>query len=476
VSAEERPRREVAHRVFAAEYNDATYTYRESDEERAPNYLVTPSGARVNRLFLVGVLTEVEAVGEEVLRARVVDPTGAFVVYAGQYQPDALAFFEDAAPPTFVAVTGKANTFQPDDSDRIFTSVRPESVTAVDAETRDRWVVGTAERTVDRMGLFATALDRDERGDSLRAVLTASDVAPSLAAGIPNALAEYGTTPAYLDALRGVAIDAVRVVAGDIEEVPPLDVAPDEGDGTATDLTVGATVPTLVDATEAPAAADRTVEEPAPDPGSVGETVGTDAGAGAPAEAEPAAEPGETVEREADTGGTGAGTSDPETGDAELYELDEDEREEVEAEYGVEFSSGEDIPDAGEADIETPTPDSDPDQEAADADSAAPDSGDEAADDNGAPDGEPDEAVAEGSEAADGEPDEAGGDDTEDLEDLVVERMRALADGGGADRSTLVEGIAEERDVDPAAVEDAIQAALMSGRCYESGEDELTPI
>ncbi|MFB6218843.1 MAG: hypothetical protein ABEH77_06640, partial [Halobacteriaceae archaeon] len=60
-------RREVARRVFAAEYDDADYSYSESDEERAPNYVVVPTGARVNRLFAVGVLTETEAVNEDVL-------------------------------------------------------------------------------------------------------------------------------------------------------------------------------------------------------------------------------------------------------------------------------------------------------------------------------------------------------------------------------------------------------------------------
>src|SRR6056297_3710147 len=67
--------REVAHRLFAAEYDEADFSYSESDEERAPNYVVTPTGARVNRLFVVGVLTEVEQVNEDVLRGRIVDPT-----------------------------------------------------------------------------------------------------------------------------------------------------------------------------------------------------------------------------------------------------------------------------------------------------------------------------------------------------------------------------------------------------------------
>ncbi|MDL0136951.1 hypothetical protein PNQ20_08805, partial [Halobacterium salinarum] len=137
----ERNRREVAYRLFAAEFDDADFSYAESDEERAPNYVVTPTGARVNRLFVVGVLTAVEAVNDDVVRARVVDPTGAFVVYAGQYQPEALAALEAAETPSFVAVTGKARTFEPDDADVVYTSVRPETVSEVDADTRDRWVV-----------------------------------------------------------------------------------------------------------------------------------------------------------------------------------------------------------------------------------------------------------------------------------------------------------------------------------------------
>ncbi len=221
--------REIAYRLFAAEYDDATLDHSESDEERAPNYVVTPTGARVNRLFAVGVLTEVESVNEDVLRARFVDPTGAFVAYAGQYQPDAVAFLENTGTPEFVALAGKARTFQPEDSDHIYTSVRPESVNAVDADTRDRWVVSAAEATLRRVATFADALAMDERGDDLREALTARGVDPSLASGISLAIDHYGTTTAYLDAVRGLAVDALEVVAGDREQVRSLDLAPDEG-------------------------------------------------------------------------------------------------------------------------------------------------------------------------------------------------------------------------------------------------------
>ena len=157
------PTRKVARRVFAGEFNDAGYTFKESDDERAPIYLLLPSGARANRVFVVGTLTEKEDIGEdsEYWRGRVVDPTGTFFVYAGQYQPDAAAMLRDLEPPAYVAIVGKPRTYEPEDSEEgdVLVSLRPESITVVDADTRDRWVVETAERTLDRIEAF------DEEGN-----------------------------------------------------------------------------------------------------------------------------------------------------------------------------------------------------------------------------------------------------------------------------------------------------------------------
>lgn len=65
MSSNEIPTREVARRVFAQEFNDAGYTFKESDDERAPVYLLLPTGESANRVFLVGTLTEKEDVGED---------------------------------------------------------------------------------------------------------------------------------------------------------------------------------------------------------------------------------------------------------------------------------------------------------------------------------------------------------------------------------------------------------------------------
>jgi RPA family protein len=532
-------RRETAQRLFAAEFEDATFSYSESEEERAPNYVVAPSGARVNRLFAVGVLTEVEPVSENVLRGRIVDPTGAFVTYAGQYQPDALAFLERVEPPAFVAVTGKARTFQPEDSDVIYTSVRPETMNEVDADTRDRWVVNAAERTRERVGNLRDAKRRPERGDDLESALRAEGAPEALAAGAPRALDAYGTTDDYLDDLESLSTDAVRVVAGDREEAGSLDIAPGEGedrgaepaeraeteadertselgDPVGTDDAAGAPAspepaaepgetveteapeadgsePTVASGTDAGSETGEPDAAPADEPASeepsepestsrteaeadereseLGDPIGTDETAGAPAAAEPAAEPGETVEEEAASTGATAdpeatdGTDDPEATD-ELYEFDEEERREVEEEHGLEFSTGGEVESADElGDFES----------GLDAESEASEPGDgsepdepEAADEP--PEGEP--ADAEGESAVSDEPAEA-----ENPVDAAVELMGELGDGGGGvERGTLVSELVSRHGMDEDGAEEAIEDALMSGRCYESGDDELTPI
>jgi RPA family protein len=150
------PTREVARRVFAREFNDATYSFTESDDERAPNFSLLPTGEKVNRVFLVGTLTETEDIGEdsEYWQGRVVDPNGdRFYMYAGQYQPDAASMLRELAPPEYVAVVGKPRTYETDEGE-VNVSVRPEAISVVDEATRDRWVVETAERTTDRIAAF----------------------------------------------------------------------------------------------------------------------------------------------------------------------------------------------------------------------------------------------------------------------------------------------------------------------------------
>jgi RPA family protein len=52
--------REVAHRVFAAELKESNLQSKEGQDQYSPQYLITPTGAKCNRIFIVGTLTQQE--------------------------------------------------------------------------------------------------------------------------------------------------------------------------------------------------------------------------------------------------------------------------------------------------------------------------------------------------------------------------------------------------------------------------------
>ena len=484
-------RREIANRLFAAEFEDSDFSYSESDEERAPNYVITPSGARVNRLFLVGVLTEEEWVNDEMLRARIVDPTGAFVTYAGQYQPDALAFLERTEPPAFLAVTGKARTFEPEDGDRVFTSVRPESISEVDGDTRDRWVVEAAKRTVERTETMAAAIETGLSGDELTAALEADGVEPSLASGIALALDHYNTTPAYLDALRTLAVEALETIAGERDEVGSLDVAPDEGAGDASALAdrelaaesttqeeseseVSEATPDTAESDESAAEFEPLDEESSAGAESVETEPATESAAGEETAATDAAATDEPVSDEASEESTEDALGDFESGDSlgdvedddveveieeELDDFDpeeddvltDEEREQVESEFGTEFSTGDEV---------ESEPELEPEQEQ-----------ESPSDDEPEPESTADESAVESESAA-----AADEESVVSVDDAVMETMESLDDGDGADHDELVATVADRTGASEDEVETAVEDALMSGQCYEPADGKLKPI
>jgi RPA family protein len=151
------PTREVARRVFASEFNDATYTFKEEDREKAPVYGLLPTGQKVNRVLFVATLLETEDVGSDgpYWKGKLVDPTGSAYVYAGQYQPDPQRTLQNIDTPAYVAVVGKPRTFETDEGETRV-SIRPESITEVDDTARDAWVAEAAEATLDRIEAFDT--------------------------------------------------------------------------------------------------------------------------------------------------------------------------------------------------------------------------------------------------------------------------------------------------------------------------------
>ena len=198
--------RETAWRIFAGEYNSSTQV-ESGTEERAPSYVVTPLGARVNRLFVVGVLTDVENIGtdsEPMWRARLSDPTGVFYISAGQYQPEAAQVLSKIKPPKFVAVIGKSRTYSPEEG-VMYVSIRPETIKEVNSELRDYWVLDACRNLKRRLGIMTEALQMDQ--PSIESV-TSLSANRNLAEGMVSAMKHYD----YIDISRfsGMLQDALK--------------------------------------------------------------------------------------------------------------------------------------------------------------------------------------------------------------------------------------------------------------------------
>ncbi|MFW6141935.1 MAG: RPA family protein [Candidatus Saliniplasma sp.] len=205
--------REVAWRIFAEEFNRSTLETG-GDEERSPSYVVTPLGAKVNRVYVVGVLTETENIGtpaEPMWRARVTDPTGTYFVSAGQYQPSVATALANLEPPTFVAVVGKANTYRPDE-ETILVNLRGELIKEVSEEQRNYWILESAKSLKRRLEAISEASNMEDV--SIEELMDLGYDA-NLADGIKKAIEHYG--PPSFEKYWRMIEDSLRYILPEYE-------------------------------------------------------------------------------------------------------------------------------------------------------------------------------------------------------------------------------------------------------------------
>nr|WP_185977388.1 hypothetical protein [Haloglomus irregulare] len=146
--------RQPTRRMLAQEINASTHTFQESEEERAPVLSLSPTGVAVNRVLIVGALTEARDVGSstEYWRGRIYAGSEPVFVYAGQYQPEAMQFLQQAATPSYVAVVGKLRPYEA--GDRVNVAIEPESIVTVDEGVREAWLTEAVDQTRARIAEF----------------------------------------------------------------------------------------------------------------------------------------------------------------------------------------------------------------------------------------------------------------------------------------------------------------------------------
>jgi hypothetical protein len=213
--------REVARRVFAIEYNRSAHEDK-ATEENAPNYVITPLGDPVNRLYFVGVLMSKVNNGSEespLYRAEVRDPTGTYYLYVGQYQPQPLSVMPSLEPPTLIGVVGKVRTFTKEDGS-FYVSVKPEVIFPVDIPQRDRWIVSASRLTLEKLSALEDAQAMEEpnvggvceKGHKMRA----SEAAV-------NAISVYGKQELahFREAVKGALGLVIEGGGRPVQEPPP---------------------------------------------------------------------------------------------------------------------------------------------------------------------------------------------------------------------------------------------------------------
>jgi uncharacterized protein len=187
-------RAKVEH-LFAGEFNRSDLVDVPGEPQGHPS-LLTPTGLSLQRLVIVGALTEVEGKGCDFVHARVADPTGAFALRSGWHRPEVTGALARIDPPAFVEVT--ASPLLPSRTPALRIVLLPEAIAEVDRLARDTWVIATAEMTLARLEKMSAALAGTGQEPVLDRVISHYRIDPlllmELADVVDTALASVGGT------------------------------------------------------------------------------------------------------------------------------------------------------------------------------------------------------------------------------------------------------------------------------------------
>ncbi len=223
--------RETAWRVFANELNSSVVEIK-ATEEKMPSYLVSPLGAKINRVLIAGTLIEKINSGtddEPLWRGRVQDVNGQFFLNVGKFQPEAMVAMADLDPPCHVACVGRVRAYTGND-DRIYVSVRPERIVRIEEETLNGWLLEASQSTWARLKWMKRALSDP---DLQAADLVAMGVPPAQAESTLYALDSYGEMPdssVYLKTIQNALRRLLPEMEVDFGFPEGVDNVPDEVD------------------------------------------------------------------------------------------------------------------------------------------------------------------------------------------------------------------------------------------------------
>jgi len=157
-------KRESAKRIFAKEFNMTRHEIKyDQNDDKAPTFIITQTGASANRILISGLLTAKEKKQDKSMKityvGKINDNTGDFRITASHFNPEAqqqMAAIKEV--PTFATVIGKPSMYKREDG-KIFNTVRVEDIVVTDKLTRDLWILDTAKATNSRIALMESDTD-----------------------------------------------------------------------------------------------------------------------------------------------------------------------------------------------------------------------------------------------------------------------------------------------------------------------------
>lgn len=183
-------KRLAAIRIFPYELDNSKVVIKKQEDRYTQTFLLTPLGAMVNRVYLVGTILLKEGGEKEGYTLRVSTPGASFFVRTGLFYSEEIRNkIEELEEGDFVAIVGKIRIFQPAGSERIFVYIRPENLEKSSPTTLKYWIYDAARWTLMRIRALQTALGTE---NPTVESLTKFGIDRQIAEGTIMALEKYG--------------------------------------------------------------------------------------------------------------------------------------------------------------------------------------------------------------------------------------------------------------------------------------------
>lgn len=193
---QQRSRRQTATRLFAKEFYESSLPDG-GQGEYDPRFIVTKLGARVNRMFVAGLIERLERRDTErgpMFSGAVRDPTGLHLWSVGSFRPELHIEMEelvarfDGGDRFLMACIGKSNHYITEDGG-FRCRMQMEDYAIIDREVYATWLVETANHTMRRIDALGKAQSAETTDSN---ALRDAGVPADLIDGLGLAMNHYG--------------------------------------------------------------------------------------------------------------------------------------------------------------------------------------------------------------------------------------------------------------------------------------------